>query len=850
MHTLKYFYTFFCFLPFIFFIKCSDGPQIDREIEDNKFPNDWFFNQRAYPTGKINYDKYYQSIKYIKELKGQAKGASFWEFAGPENIGGRLSDVEVHPENTAIIFAGTASGGIFKSNDSGSSWTPVFDDALSLSIGDIAIASSNFEIIYSGTGEANAGGGSQTYEGNGVYKSTDSGDNWSYAGLAKSRNIGRLAIHPVNPDIVYVAAMGSLFADSPDRGIYKTINGGIHWEQVLFVSDSTGGIDIVVNPASPEIVYAAMWERVRRPDRRSYGGPTSGIYRSTDSGLSWSKLINGLPSGIDIGRIGISISASNPETVYAIYADKTGYFNGVFKTTNGGESWVQTNDGSLNACYQSYGWWFGRIKIDPVDPDIAYVIGFDLYKTSNGGSSWSNISSGTVHVDQHEIYIDPLNHNHLFLGSDGGLYTSLNGGNTWTWVNNLPITQFYTCEIDQQHPDRIYGGTQDNGTNRTLTGAVDDWQNIYGGDGFYVLVNPENTNYIYAEYQYGNLARSTNGGSSFSMAMNGISSSDRKNWNTPVVFGPANPAVLYYGSNKLYRSANHAGNWTAISNDLTNGPGGNLTYGTITSISVSPIDDDLIYVGTDDGNVWVTTQGGLEWEHISSELPDRWVTRVVADPNEEDRVYVTFSGYRWDEFLPHVFRSDNKGEIWTDISSDLPELPVNDLIVDPANNEILYLATDAGVFVSYVAGNAWELLGSNFPVVPVTDLDLHNPDRKLLAATYGRSMYSYDLYQDTVQTKITENISNDKYKVSLYPNPWLHNLTISFYTQNKEIVKLDLFDLAGNKIFSINNMNFPKGKNSFTVNSERITLKGGGTYIIRLTFGEHLVYKKVIYTAS
>jgi len=741
MNYLKIPFTVFAIF-LITVILISDFREIKNEIktETEQKPNDWFFNQRAYPTGKINHDIYINSIKQMQKMKQDLKNETYWEFSGPTNICGRISDTEMHSTDLETVYIGAASGGIFKSTDAGNNWISIFDDAISLSIGDIAIAPSNQDIIYAGTGEANCGGGSQTYDGVGIYRSANAGESWEHIGLEESRNIGRMVVHPSNPEIVYAAAMGSLFGDDPNRGVYKTTNAGQTWEQILFVSDSTGGIDLIIHPDNPEILYAAMWERIRRPNRRSYGGQTCGIYKTEDGGNSWNELSAGLPSpGSNVGRIGLDISLSDPNIIYAIYADKTGYFDGVYKTLNGGESWIQTNDNQLSNSYASYGWWFGRIKVDPVDPDIAYVIGFDLYKTSNGGNSWSNISSG-VHVDQHEIFVHPLDHNRLFLGNDGGFYTSSNGGNNWTWKNNLPITQFYTCEIDNQFPERIYGGTQDNGTNRTMTGALDDWEPIYWGDGFYVLVDPENNNYVYAEYQYGNLARSTNGGNSFSSAMNGINSSDRKNWNTPVVFDPTNPEILYYGANRIYKSTNHAANWSVISEDLTNGPGVNLTYGTITTISISPANPELVYVGTDDGNVWVSSITGMGWTLISSNLPDRWVTRVAADPFEENTVYVTFSGYRWDEFLPHVFRSVNKGETWEDISGNLPEVPINDVIVDPENNTNLYVATDAGVFATHNLGEHWEIMGSNLPNVPVNDLVLHDQTRKLVAATLDISL--------------------------------------------------------------------------------------------------------------
>jgi hypothetical protein len=814
-------------------------------------PNDWFFIQRAYPTGEINQNIYIQSLKEAGKFRQKllsAKDSCVWEFVGPTNIGGRLTDIEMHPSDMETIYAAAASGGVFKSINTGESWTPIFDDALSLSVGDIAIAPSDPQIIYVGTGEANGGGGSQTYDGVGIYKSSNGGNNWIHCGLEESRNIGRMVIHPQNPDIVYVAAMGNLFSNNSERGIYKTMDGGLTWQNVLYVSDSTGGIDVAIHPDNPDTVYAAMWERVRRPNRKSYGGLTCGIYRTINGGLDWTELTNGLPSpGTNIGRIGIDISLSDPNTLYAIYADKTGYFDGVFKTTNGGNSWTQTNDGSLADCYASYGWWFGRISIDPVDPNIAYVIGFDLYKTSSGGNSWTNISSLVVHVDQHGLYTHPMNHNFVVIGNDGGLYTSTNGGNNWTWINNLPVTQFYTCEIDLQHPERLYGGTQDNGTNRTMTGNTNDWQSIYWGDGFYVLVDPENNNYIYAEYQYGNFAKSTNGGNSFNTAMNGISNSDRKNWCTPVVFDPTNPEILYYGANRIYKSTDRASSWSAISTDLTNGPGVNLVYGTITTISVSPVNPEIIYVGTDDGNVWVSAMNGMGWEYLSVSLPDRWVTRVATDPIDENTAYATFSGYRWDEYLPHIFRTTNKGQNWEDISGNLPEVPINDVIIDPENVNRLYVATDVGVFMTENIGQIWEMQGSNLPNVPITDLTIYNEGRLLVAATYGRSMYSYDLNQDTTTTSLKNNFTYFEIRdMEIFPNPFREKITVSINSAVQVQGKLEICELSGKIIMSVFNGVINRGLNNFTVDSPEIIKMKRGIYLLNLSFGDQVISKKIL----
>jgi len=809
--------------------------------EEEKIPNDWFFLQRAFPYPEINYEArqfaWEQSQKMRTDKVERGEG---WVLKGPLNIGGRISAVAMHPSDMQTIYAGAASGGIFKSSDAGESWTPVFDNELSLSIGDIAIALSDPDIIWVGTGEANAGGGSMAYDGFGIYKSTDAGNTWEHLGLENTGSIGRLVVHPSDPQVCYVAAMGRLFSDNPERGVFRTRDGGANWEKVLYINDSVGAIDIVMHPEHPDTLYAALWERVRRPDRRNYGGPGCGIYRSYNGGDSWTELTSGLPSGSPAnGRIGIDISESDPDVLYAIYADKIGYFAGVYRSDNRGDTWLRTNDSDLSYMYSSYGWWFGRISIDPADPDIAYAIGFDLYKTTDGGNSWPMISS-SVHVDQHDLVAHPLNNNFVVLGNDGGIYLSNNGGSTWTFLENLPVTQFYTCEVDEQYPQRLYGGTQDNGTNRTLTGGTDNWQSIYGGDGFFVLVDPLNNNYIYAEYQYGNFARSTNGGLYFEPAMTGISNSDRKNWNTPFVFDPNNPQILYYGANRLYKTTNRAVSWQPVSPDLTNGGvNSNVVYGTITAIAVAPSNSQFIYAGTDDGNAWRTENGGNNWISISAGLPLRWITRVAVDPDDEQNVFITLSGYRYDSYLPHVFHSSDGGGNWQDISGDLPEAPANNIIVDPSLDSTLYLATDFGVFISRNLGQNWSMLGDNLPNVPIVDLDFHEQSRTLVAATYGRSMYTFAVDQ-LVGIKPVSNVDDNT--LSIFPNPAHETIWISFKLAEQER-HYQIFNMDG-KVVACGNL-------SCNLAPVKIDLPDlpGGVYVFELKdYRKVLGIKKLIIT--
>lgn len=746
------YYPFFALLTLITFSCTSEN----HEEEAKGVADDWFFAQRAYPSGKIDKDAYYQAVSDRKN-QAQTRSNLNWEFEGPLNVGGRLTDVEMPIDAQNTIYVGAASGGIFKSEDLGLSWESIFDYNESLSIGDIEISKTNTDVILVGTGESNAGGSSLAYDGYGVYRSTDAGDSWSHLGLEDVGSIGKVALDPTDDDVIFVAAMGDLFGNNSERGVYRSTNGGDDWEQVLFVSDSTGFVDLAINPDNPDIIYAAAWERIRRVDFRQYGGETSGLYRSQDGGDTWEELTNGLPAtGPEKGRIGIGLADSEPDIIYLHYAAADGSLRGVFKTLNGGDNWAQISSGGIDEV--PFMWWFGRIEVDPTNADRVFFVGFNNHESTNGGASWSPIFQD-VHVDQHSIFIHPENPELVLNGNDGGLYVSTTGGDQYEFRDNLPITQIYTLDYDPTLPQRLYTGTQDNGTNRTLSGNTDDWAKIFGGDGFHSLVDPNNNQTIFVEYQYGNLFKSTNNGQSWQSAQGGIPSNARRNWKMPYVFDPANSNIMYLGANTVMKSLDQGNNWFSISPDLTNGPGeGNLLYGTITSLSVSPLNSDVIYAGTDDGNVWVTTNGGNDWDKISDDLPNRWVTKVLASSYYEDQVYVTFSGYRFGEDEGHVYHSWNRGDSWDDISHNLGDVPVND-IAEIDGNYSLIAATDVGVFYTLASFMGWSDLGSGIPQVVVSELAYEKDLNLLYAGTYGRSAYSInldDLFTNTTSVPKTE----------------------------------------------------------------------------------------------
>ncbi|MDB3905551.1 T9SS type A sorting domain-containing protein [Crocinitomicaceae bacterium] len=750
----------FCVLAGLFISGCHKNARPNSSKESFKKPFDFMFMQRAYPTGAIKAD----AVKTA--LKGQEKGGEpiIWELVGPDNIGGRVTDIEIPFDQNQEMYVGTASGGVFKTFDAGLNWNPIFDHAESISIGDIEISKNNSETIWVGTGEVNAGGGSLAYDGNGLYKSEDGGLNWVNKGLNNVGSISKVIIDPNNDDVIFAAAMGALFKNDTLRGIYKSTDDGSSWEHVFFISDSTGIIDLVCHPDNSDILYAAAWERIRRPQYRSYGGETSGIYRSIDGGNTWGELTDGLPSlGSQKGRISIAIAKTNPEVLYTRYADASGNIQGVFKTTNGGDTWIEIN--SVQLTNIGFHWWFKGVYVDPSDENVIYNLDFVVQKSIDGGNSWSGVFPN-VHVDQHALAFDPENNNKIVLGNDGGLFNSNDGGNNYTKYMNLPITQFYRMSVDPQDINRVYGGSQDNGTIRTTTGNLSDWNMIFGGDGFQCLVDPTNTNVIYAEYQYGNLSKSVNNGATFFSATNGISNSDRNNWDTPVAMDPQSPQILYYGTQRLWKTINGGNNWSAISQDLTNGDGGgNLNFGTITTIDVSRVNGDFIVIGTDDSNVWVTQNGGSSWSNVSDNLPNLWATKVLTDPSDLNTVYITFSGYRYGENLGHVFKTTDGGLSWIDIGQDLPDLPVNDIIKDEYGN--LYIGTDIGIYASHDDGLSWLAFGENIPNVPVTDLYIQEAEKVLFAATYGRSIYKKSIQENPLSIFESSPIDN----VLIYPNP-------------------------------------------------------------------------------
>ncbi len=731
-------------------IPADSGPTEALQLTSNspaKGPvgaDEWLTAQRVYPFGKLDLGKLHSNAKAQADvLASKSIGVqAAWQFMGPSNVGGRVTDIVVDPVRANTVYTGAASGGVWKSTDGGSTFQYAWNPNMVQAIGALAITSTG--VLYAGTGEANPGGGSSSYPGTGLYRSTDAGATWQSVGLAGTDRIGGIAIDPANSNRIFVAAVGSLFLPGGERGLYRTTDGGANWTKVLAGANATtGAIDLAM--ANSNTLYVAMWDHYRTPQGRNYGGVGSGIFKTTDGGATFTRLAGGLPaSSSNLGRMGIAIAKNDPNRLYAIAANTPGNFLGFWTSTNAGANWTAiTNTSSLSSSQSTFGWWFGKIWVDPANAQHLWVAGVPMLESTNAGSTWGSNSS-SFHVDQHAVAFDPLVANRVFIGNDGGVYRSTANGSlsgSWTKAANLGNMQFYTIGVSQQDPSRINGGLQDNGSVRSWA----NWGSYYGGDGLQNLIDPTNQQKVYACSQNGNCGRSTNGGTS--MSAFGSTTSSRRAWLTPVVFDPSNPAIMYYGGTQLNRSTNSAQSFTSISGDLSRGNSGSTSYNTISTIAVAKTSASTIYVGTDDGRMWRTTNTGTSWTEITTGLPNRWITRVTVDPTDANLAYVTLSGYRNGENIAHVYKTVNGGSTWTDISGDLPDAPVNDLVLHPQDRNTLFVGTDVGVFTSANAGVNWTPAGTALPQVSVMDLEtsVSGGQAQLTAGTYGLGIYRLTL---------------------------------------------------------------------------------------------------------
>ena len=802
-------------------------------------PNDWMAMQRLFPYNKINTSAFLAATQQAKKLMDDAPvGGTPWTFTGPDNIGGRITDIESPAGNPSTIYIGASTGGVLKTTDNGATWTNLFAGVPVISVGDIAIDPNNDQVIYCGSGEANSS--SFSFLGNGVYKSTDAGQSWQNMGLTHSAYIGRVIVDYSNSQRVFVAACGNLFTATDERGVYRSDDGGQTWQRVLYLNDSTAAIDLVQDPANPQILYASMWERIRGLTTRQSFGESSGIWKSTDGGTTWSEMTNGVPTGTNVGRIGLAISKSNPDILYAYY-DLADLEVGVYKTVNAGQSWVRTNDGDLYNMSSNFGWYFGQVRVDPVDPNRVFVMGVSLFRSEDGGNNWTDLSSWSIHVDHHAMIFDEAN-NRIVEGNDGGLYTSQTHGNSWNKINNLPLTQFYAVDIDYLNPERIYGGTQDNNTIRTTTGGTSDWQPILGGDGMYTLVDYTDPYTIYAEYQWGNLYRSDDGGSNMNYIA-GPMSGDRVNWSAPLAMHPVNSSILYFGTYRIWKSTDRGDSWQPVSDDLTGGF--NQYFYSITTIAISTLNPSIVVAGSGDGMVNISTNDGISWQNISAGLPTRWVTKVATDPFNAQTIYATLSGFRWDEPLPHVFKSTNLGATWTDITGNLPEFPVNDIALDPDLPGVIIVATDAGVYGTSNGGEYWYWIWDGLPAVPVYCMKVHAPTRTIVVATYGLSSYKANL--NDLITGVSPKAGPVTMNLTATPNPVETSTTLRFYLPGDDRVKVTACGMNGKPLHEIFSGTLHQGRQEITWNPGKSTGNiAPGVYLVKVEGNRSTAVTKIV----
>jgi len=722
-------------------------------------PDDYFLFQRSTGGELPTAEELTRSVRQARTLRRKSVTAATarergprWTLEGPTNIGGRLADLAIDPFAPDTVYAAAATGGVWKSTDAGATLEQAWPDDASQSMGAIAVGPDG--TVWAGTGELNPGGGSITFGGTGIYRSDDGGDSWSRRGLEDSGTTGRIVVHPTDPRTVYVAAGGSLFTAGGQRGIYRTTDGGRTWRRILApATPFTGGADLVMDPSDPKRLYAAMWDHRREPDVRTYGGVGSGLFRTDDGGATWTRLENvviktpgdatGLASDASLGRIGVALAPGDPKRVYVITTATFGPDKGFYVSNDGGDSFTTA---ALPGSQGGFGWWFGRIWVDPANAGHVFVAGVNLRESNDGGLTWVN--SQGLHADQHAMQWDAKVPRRVYEGNDGGLYRSdANGAaRTWTKATREPYTQHYQVEVAETDPTRLTGGTQDNGCIRSWGPA--SWNGYGCGDGEYVPIDWSNPDIFYGCSQYGACRRYDDTTGTSSNIQDGAASV-RWNWHSPLVIDPNDPAVIYLAGNQLNRSTERGDTWTAISpphpNDLsgTFAPGRDdpiyRNWGTITTVAVSKTDPETLYAGTDTGRVWKTDDLGATWTEFAGEgLPKRWVTRVAIDPRDEDVVYATFSGFRNGEDAAHVYRTTDGGRRWRNISANLPNAPVNDVVL---GRRTVYVGTDVGVFSLSEPRSSWRPVGHGLPLVPVLDLRLHEPTDTLYAGTFGRSVW-------------------------------------------------------------------------------------------------------------
>ncbi|MEM6343333.1 MAG: glycosyl hydrolase [Bacteroidota bacterium] len=704
-------------------------------------------------------------------LKGSHLGAFKFRSVGPALTSGRIADFAVNPANRFEYYVAVASGGVWKTINNGTTYQPVFDSQGSYSVGCITMDPNNSNVIWVGTGENN-GQRSVAY-GDGVYKSSNGGATWKNVGLKNSEHIGMITVDPRNSNRVFVAAQGPLWSEGGDRGLYLTEDGGESWEKVLEIDEHTGVSEVLMDPRNPDVMYATSWQRRRHVWTFISGGPGSALYKSTDGGKTWHKSQKGLPGG-DLGRIGLTISPANPDVVYAI-VESSGKKGGFYRSQDQGVSWKRMND------YATSGNYYQEIVADPVDVDRVVSLNTYAMLTVDGGKTWKRLGEKSKHVDNHALYIDPDHPSYHLMGCDGGIYESYDSGKNWIFKPNLPVTQFYKVSTDNAEPFyHIYGGTQDNwsmgGPSRTINahGIMNqDWYTTNGGDGFESQVDPTNPNIVYAQAQYGWLVRHDKQ-SGESVPIQPQPDKDeaayRWNWDAPLLISPHNPKRLYFAANKVFRSDDQGNTWKTISGDLSRQLDRNTLpvmgkvwsmdavaknisttiYGNIVALDESPVQEDLLYIGTDDGLIHISENAGGAWRKVEgvAGVPERtYVNMLLASQHDVNTVYAAFNNHKMGDFMPYLYKSTDKGQTWTSIANNLPERgSVYAIAEDHVDPNLLFAGTEFGLFVSLDGGAHWTQMRAGLPTIAIRDIAIQKRENDLVLASFGRGFYVLDNY--------------------------------------------------------------------------------------------------------
>lgn len=802
-----------------------------------------------------------RSFERYEQLRSNTSYNLQWVHLGPVVNSARVEAVQAHPDLPGTMYAAFGSGNLWKTTNAGQTWKPIFENQAALGIGDIALAPSNPEIIYVGTGESLKKARNFTMPGTGVYRSNDGGESWNHLGLEDSWHIGELVVHPEDPDYVLVAVQGHFWSPNPNRGVYLTEDGGKTWQHVLAIDDKTGANDIVFAPSDPAIVYASMWENY--PDVK---GANSAVYRSADAGKTWTKLSTGFPVG-NVGRIGLAVSYQDPDKAYALVDNlnrEATKATEIYRTVDG-HTWKKTHE--TDFLFSSrIGWYFADIYISPDNDNEFYGLGVNLAHSTDGGKSYEKMAgrvhhfypaaSKGLHLDHCELWINPENPDHLILGNDGGLYVSVDRGASWMHYNNIPAGEFYDIALDTQDDYLIYGGVQDDATvygpaREWIPGNDDDWNYLWidawdGGDGCVTQIDPKNPEVVYFSMQNGAIRRRE--------MRHGKSKSIRPvlpddhtgklayNFIAPYFISPHDHRTLYHAGNYVFKTTNRGDDWKVISPDL-NVTGHEDKRGVaLGALTESPMKPGLLFAGGDKGSFWVTKDDGTIWVERSEGLADNYIRSIAASRHDPSVVYVAMTGINYDELGAYLYKSDNQGVSWRSIAEGLPDEPVNVIMEDPVLSNVLYAGAYRGVYISIDYGNSWQLLGKNMPAASVADLDFDTSANDLIAATHGRGIYKMNVRALRELSQLPQEQNhlitdpvfyrprfNDTHR-ELLPstiksgNIWLH-------LAREEPYKIALIDAEGNKVWDTA-VEGVEGINQFRFNLEIDHKEDLGPYFI------------------